>query len=82
MGSVIGDALVVDAVVHPYNLSAENQNPAAAEQLEAVYAAHLLATGEEHAGYQLTREEFFSDFPFLHEPFQPAAGGAISAGSS
>lgn len=64
MGSVIGDALVVDAVVHPYNLSAENQNPAAAEQLEAVYAAHLLATGEEHAGYQLTREEFFSDFPF------------------
>jgi hypothetical protein len=64
IGPVIGDALVVDAVVHPYNLSAENQNPAAAEQLEAVYAAHLLATGEEHAGYQLTREEFFSDFPF------------------
>jgi uncharacterized protein len=61
---VIGDAVVVDAVVHPYNLSPENQNPAAAQQLEAVYAAHLLATGEEHAEYQLSREEFFSDFPF------------------
>lgn len=61
---MIGDAVVVDAVVHPYNLSAENQNPAAVEQLEAVYAAHLLATGEEHAEYQLTRAEFFSDFSF------------------
>ncbi len=61
---MIDDAVVVDAVVHPYNLSADNRNPAAAEQLEAVYAAHLLATGEEHVEYQLTRAEFFSDFPF------------------
>jgi predicted TIM-barrel fold metal-dependent hydrolase len=64
MAPVIGDAVVVDAVVHPYNLSPENQNPAATEQLESVYAAHRLATGEEHADYQLSREEFFSDFPF------------------
>ena len=27
---MIGDVMVVDAVVHPYNLSQENQNPAAA----------------------------------------------------
>lgn len=61
---MIGDAVVVDAVVHPYNLSPGNQAPDAAEQLEAVYAAHLLATGEDHPEYRLGREEFFSDFPF------------------
>ncbi|MEV7085391.1 amidohydrolase family protein [Streptomyces sp. NPDC093085] len=61
---MIGDTVVVDAVVHPYNLSPRNRNPRAEEQLEAVYAAHLLATGEEHPEYRLSRDEFFSDFPF------------------
>lgn len=61
---MIDDAVVVDAVVHPYNLAPANQNPDAAEQLEAVYAAHLLATGDDHAEYQLGRAEFFADFPF------------------
>lgn len=61
---MIDDGVVVDSVVHPYNLAPDNQNPAAAKQLEAVYAAHLLATGEEHKDHQLTRAEFFSDFPF------------------
>ncbi|MPY47497.1 amidohydrolase family protein [Streptomyces acidicola] len=61
---MIGDTVVMDAVVHPYNLSAANRNPDAGEQLEAVYAAHLLATGEKHVDYRLDREEFFSDFPF------------------
>jgi predicted TIM-barrel fold metal-dependent hydrolase len=61
---MIDDMVVVDAVVHPYNLSPANQNPDATEQLEAVYAAHRLATGDEHAEYQLNRAEFFSDFPF------------------
>ena len=61
---MIDDMVVVDAVVHPYNLSPANQNPDATEQLEAVYAAHRLATGDEHAEYQLDRAEFFSDFPF------------------
>ncbi len=31
---MIDDTVVVDAVVHPYNLSPENQNPDASEQLE------------------------------------------------
>jgi uncharacterized protein len=61
---MIDDMVVVDAVVHPYNLSPANRNPDATEQLEAVYAAHLLATGDEHAEYQLNRAEFFCDFPF------------------
>jgi hypothetical protein len=30
---MIGDTVVVDAVVHPYNLAQENQNPTAREQL-------------------------------------------------
>lgn len=61
---MIDETVVVDAVVHPYNLSPGNQNPEAVEQLEAVYAAHVLATGEQHREYLLSREEFFSDFPF------------------
>jgi len=36
---MIRDMIVVDAMVHPYDLAPENQNPAAA-QLQAVYAAH------------------------------------------
>jgi uncharacterized protein len=61
---MIDDVVVVDAVVHPYNLAPANQNPDAGEQLEAVYAAHLLATGDDHAEYRLDRAEFFCDFPF------------------
>jgi predicted TIM-barrel fold metal-dependent hydrolase len=61
---MIRDMVVVDAVVHPYNLSPANQDPDGTAQLEALYASHLLATGSEHGEYQLTREEFFSDFPF------------------
>ena len=61
---MIDDMVVVDAVVHPYDLSPANQNPDATEQLEAVYGAHRLATGAAHAEYQLDRAEFFSDFPF------------------
>ena len=55
--------VVADAVVHPYNLAVANQNPAAKPQLDAVYAAHVMATGD-HPEHVLTREEFFSDFPF------------------
>jgi uncharacterized protein len=61
---MIGDTVVVDAVVHPYDLAPENQNPEAHEQLEAVYGAHVLATGPDHPEHLLTRDEFFSDFPF------------------
>jgi predicted TIM-barrel fold metal-dependent hydrolase len=61
---VIGESIVVDAVVHPYNLAASNQNSAAQPQLDAVYAAHVLATDEAHSEYTLKREEFFTDFSF------------------
>lgn len=61
---MIGDSIVVDAVVHPYNLALDNQNPAAREQLETVYAAHCLSFDPGHARYALTHEEFFSFFSF------------------
>lgn len=61
---MIDDGVVVDAVVHPYNLAQDNQDPLGREQLESVYAAHLLATGEEHRKFQLSREEFFADFSY------------------
>jgi predicted TIM-barrel fold metal-dependent hydrolase len=61
---MINGSLVVDAVVHPYNLAPDNQNPEATAQLESVYSAHVLATGEDHEEHILKREEFFSDFPF------------------
>ena len=40
---MIGDMVVVDAVVHPYNLARENQDPAASAQPDAVYAAHRMS---------------------------------------
>jgi predicted TIM-barrel fold metal-dependent hydrolase len=57
-------AIVVDAVVHPYNLSPANQNPEALAQLESVHASHCRYTGDPGSPFALTREEFFSDFPF------------------
>jgi uncharacterized protein len=59
-----GPVIVVDAVVHPYNLSPANQNPAAMSQLESVHASHCLYTGDPDSPFALTREEFFSDFSF------------------
>jgi len=35
---MISNMVVADAVVHPYDLAPPNQNPAAQEQLEPVYA--------------------------------------------
>jgi hypothetical protein len=61
---VIADSLVGDAVVHPYNLARANQEPAAQTQLDAVYAAHALATSPQHEPYKLTPGEFFTDFPY------------------
>lgn len=45
---MIRDMVVVDAVVHSYNLSPANQVPDGTAQLEALYASHRLATGKEH----------------------------------
>jgi predicted TIM-barrel fold metal-dependent hydrolase len=61
---MIGDVVVADAVVHPYNLAPANQNPDAQAQLDAVYGAHELATAPAHAEYLLSREEFFTDFSY------------------
>jgi predicted TIM-barrel fold metal-dependent hydrolase len=61
---MIGNDLVVDAVVHPYNLGAANRDPGSQTQLDSVYAAHALATAPRHADYKLTPEEFFTDFSF------------------
>lgn len=58
---MIGDMLIVDAVVHPYNLAIDNQDPAAKAQLETVYAAYCLSSDAGHAEYALTHEEFFSE---------------------
>jgi predicted TIM-barrel fold metal-dependent hydrolase len=61
---VIGDMVIADAVVHPYNLEPGNQNPEALPQLEAVYAAHTMSVAPEQGEYCLTREEFFSDVSY------------------
>jgi predicted TIM-barrel fold metal-dependent hydrolase len=61
---LIDGTVVVDAVVHPYNLAPENQEPAARTQLEAVYGAHAVATLPEDSEFRLEPHEFFSDFPF------------------
>jgi len=43
---MIADSVVVDAVIHPYDLAARNQVPSAQQQLDAVYAAHRMASDE------------------------------------
>jgi predicted TIM-barrel fold metal-dependent hydrolase len=61
---LIDGRVVVDAVVHPYNLAPANQEPAAQAQLDAVYGAHAVATLPKDAEFRLEPQEFFSDFPF------------------
>jgi len=61
---MINDMVVVDAVVHPYNLSPANQDPAAKAQLESVYAAHRMSFDARNAAYMLSHEEFFSDLSY------------------
>ncbi len=56
--------MIVDAVVHPWNMSPENQNPAAQAQIDAVYASHKLSYDEAHADYILQPHEFFRDLSF------------------
>lgn len=45
---MLDSTVVVDAVVHPYNLGPDNPAEAATAQLEAVYAAHRLTSGERY----------------------------------
>jgi predicted TIM-barrel fold metal-dependent hydrolase len=61
---MIGNMVIVDAVVHPWNMSPENQNPAAQAQIDAVYASHKLSYNEANAAFILQPEEFFRDLSF------------------
>src|ERR1700722_9126485 len=61
---MIANKIVIDAVVHPWNLAPQNQNPNATPQLEAVYAAHQLSSDAAHQQYVLARDEFFTDISF------------------
>src|SRR5690349_22311647 len=61
---MIDHEVVIDAVVHPYDLSAPNRAPEYEAQLDAVYAAHRMSFDEAHRAHMLTHEEFFSDFSY------------------
>jgi uncharacterized protein len=61
---MIRNMIVADAVVHPYDLAPANQISSATQQLEAVYAAHRMASDARHQDYVLKHGEFFSDFSF------------------
>jgi uncharacterized protein len=56
--------MIVDAVVHPWNMAPENQNPAAQAQIDAVYASHKLSYDEAHSDFILQPDEFFRDLSF------------------
>ena len=56
--------MIVDAVVHPWNMAPDNQNPAAQAQIDAVYASHKLSYDADHADYILKPDEFFNDLSF------------------
>ncbi len=61
---MIDGMIIVDAVVHPWNMSPENQNPAAQAQIDAVYASHKLSYDSANTNYILQPDEFFQDFDF------------------
>ena len=61
---MISAMVVVDAVTHPYDLAAPNQNLSAQEQLDAVYAAHRMAADVKHLRFVVAHDEFFSDFSY------------------
>jgi len=62
--NVIDGHAVVDAVIHPWNMSPANQNSDAAQQIEAVHAAHRMSVDASHSDYILRDEEFFTDISF------------------
>jgi uncharacterized protein len=61
---MLNEMLVVDAVVHPYDLSEANRLASYQAQLDAVYAAHRMSFDDAHRAYMLKPEEFFSDLSF------------------
>ena len=61
---MIDGMIVVDAVVHPWNMAPANQNPDAQAQIDAVYASHKLSFNDANAEYILQPDEFFRDISF------------------
>ena len=59
---MIGNAVVVDAVVHPFDLGPTNDLPEARDVVAALHGAHVLCTGDHHPDHVLSAEEFVSDF--------------------
>jgi len=60
---LIGSTLVVDAVVHPYDLGPDNHPAGDETQLRALHPFHVLSSGGPgHPEWTLTEEEFFTDF--------------------
>jgi predicted TIM-barrel fold metal-dependent hydrolase len=59
---MLAGRVVVDAVVHPYNLAPDNWNPEMVDQVEAVHRFHLLCHDAANMDYALSREEFYVEF--------------------
>ncbi|MGH8998323.1 MAG: amidohydrolase family protein [Acidimicrobiia bacterium] len=59
---MIGTTLVVDAVVHPYDLGPQNRTPDGLDQLRALHPFHVLCSGSEPSDYVLEADEFLVDF--------------------
>ncbi len=59
---MIDGAIVVDAVVHPYDLSPSNQTAEGMEQLRAVHLGHVVSSPKDRPGYVLAEDEFLVDF--------------------
>jgi uncharacterized protein len=74
---MVDSMLVIDAVVHPYDLCENNQVPAYQAQLDAVYAAHCMSFDDAHRAHMLRREEFFSDFSYEALAFSEFVESAV-----
>jgi predicted TIM-barrel fold metal-dependent hydrolase len=59
---MIDNEIVMDAVVHPYDLGPANRRAGAEEQLELVFGSHLNYSDSSIPDSVLSRAEFFSDF--------------------
>jgi len=59
---VTAKALVVDAVVHPYDLGPDNHPAGDDRQYRALHPFHVLTSGGADRPWTLTEAEFFTDF--------------------
>ena len=59
---MLGTTVVVDAVVHPYDLGPANRIPEGREQLEALHPYHVLCSGPDRPEFVLRPDEFLVDF--------------------